>query len=150
MALHAESTRRWSLIGLSALAEKTGESPMTSRELEEYKALRATIRERGTARVWVFVVGLGLWGALAVTTASLLPLPVATVLPLVVLAGVFEAVFAIHTGVERIGRYIQIFYEDPKAEAGSWEHTAMALGATSRVRGPDPLFVASFTLATAV
>ena len=32
---------------------------MTARELEEYRALRATIRERGTARVWIFVVGFG-------------------------------------------------------------------------------------------
>ena len=31
---------------------------MTPRELEEYRALRETIRERGTARVWIFVVGL--------------------------------------------------------------------------------------------
>jgi len=29
---------------------------MTPRELEEYRALRHTIRERGTARVWIFVI----------------------------------------------------------------------------------------------
>src|SRR5947208_14124487 len=41
-----------------------GRFDMTARELEEYRALRATIRERGTARVWIFVVGFGLWGGL--------------------------------------------------------------------------------------
>ena len=38
-------------------------------------------------------------------------LPEATLLPLLALAAVFEAVFALHTGVERVGRYIQVFYE---------------------------------------
>ena len=31
---------------------------MTEREREEYRALRATIRERGTARHWLFVGGM--------------------------------------------------------------------------------------------
>src|SRR3954470_4153172 len=77
---------------------------MTSRELEEYRALRDTIRERGTARHWIVVVGFGLWGALALAVAVLAAPPVATLLPLLVLAVVFEAIFAIHTGVERVGR----------------------------------------------
>ena len=34
---------------------------MTDRDLEEYKALRATIRQRGTARIWVFGAGLAAW-----------------------------------------------------------------------------------------
>ena len=84
---------------------------MTPRELEEYKALRATIRERGTTRVWVFVTGLIAWGGLTVATASLATLPIATLLPLLILAGTFEAVFSIHTGVERVGRYLQVFVE---------------------------------------
>src|SRR5262245_28415723 len=99
---------------------------MTPRELEEYRALRATIRERGTARVYLVVGGLGAWAALVIATASLASLPVATLLPLLFLAGVFEAIFALHTGVERIGRYLQVFYEEPP-ERG-WEHVAMAFG----------------------
>ena len=59
-------------------------------------------------------------------TAALASLPIAALLPLLVLAGVFEAVFALHTGVERIGRYIQVFFEAPGERA--WEHTAMAFG----------------------
>src|SRR5439155_3058751 len=75
---------------------------MTGRDAEEYRALRATIRERGTTRVWLFVVGLAVWAALVVATAALAALPIATLLPLLLLAAVFEAVFALHVGVERI------------------------------------------------
>ena len=60
---------------------------MTSREREEYRALRATIRERGTARVWLFVVGIMAWAALLFATASVTPeLPIAVLLPLLALA----------------------------------------------------------------
>ena len=48
---------------------------MTPREIEEYRALRDTIRERGTARIWVFLAGLVAWGALTTATAALAALP---------------------------------------------------------------------------
>ena len=44
---------------------------MTLAEQEEYRSLRATIRERGTARVWVFVGGIVAWAALITATAAL-------------------------------------------------------------------------------
>jgi len=119
---------------------------MTSRELEEYKALLATIRERGTTRVWVFLTGLAAWGALAVATAALSALPVATLLPLLMLAGGFEAVVSLHTGVERIGRYIQVFFEEEESDR-RWEHQAMALGRMFP-GGGDPLFALYFCIAT--
>jgi hypothetical protein len=119
---------------------------MTPRELEEYSALRATIRERGTARVWIFLAGFTVWAALTITTAALASLPVATLLPLLVLSAAFEIVFALHTGVERIGRYIQVFFEAP-GERG-WEHTAMAFGRAFPGGGSDPLFAPYFALAT--
>ena len=78
---------------------------MTLRELEEYRALRDTIRERGTARHWIVVVGFGLWAALTLAIVAFATLPVATLLPLLVLVVVFEVIFAIHTGVERVGRW---------------------------------------------
>lgn len=117
---------------------------MTPREQEEYRALRATIRERGTARVWIFVAGLVGWAALVIATASLAALPIATLLPLLVLAAVFEAMFSLHTGVERIGRYLQVFMED----AGGWEQRAMAFGRAHPKAGSDPLFAAIFIAAT--
>jgi hypothetical protein len=112
---------------------------MTERDAEEYRALRATIRERGATRVWVFIVGLLGWAALVVATAALAALPVATLLPLLVLAAAFEAVFSLHVGVERIGRYIQVYFEDCEG----WEHTAAAYLRAFR-GSTDPLFTLVF------
>lgn len=114
---------------------------MTERELEEYKALRATIRERGSVRTCVFVAGLAVWAIVAVA-ATFVSIPLLSVLPLILLAGTFEAVFALHVGVERIGRYLQVFYED------RWEQTAMAFGAPLSGTRSDPLFIVFFGLAT--
>lgn len=114
---------------------------MTDRELEEYKALRATIRQRGTARAWVFGTGLVAWAALALAT-TLVSLPLITVIPLILLAATFEIVFALHVAVERIGRYLEVFYED------RWEQTAMAFGAPLTGTRIDPLFALFFGLAT--
>ena len=116
---------------------------MTPRELEEYRALRDTIRERGTARIWVFLAGLVAWGALTTATAALAALPVATFLPLLILAATFESVFGLHVGVERIGRYVQVFLE----RDGGWEHVAMAVGRPLKGTGSDPLFTAHFIIA---
>jgi hypothetical protein len=117
---------------------------MRTQQQEEYRALRATISQRGTAKVWVLLIGMIAWGALTTATAALASLPVATFLPLLVLAVTFEAVFNLHVGVERIGRYLQVFHED---ETG-WEHTAMAFGRPLKGTGTDPLFVAHFLIAT--
>lgn len=118
---------------------------MTPRGLEEYKALRATIRQRGSTRVWLFIAGLGIWGGLTIATAALAALPIATLLPLLVLAGVFEAVLSLHTGVERIGRFIQVFFEE--GDPG-WETAAMAFGPAQFGARTDPLFAWVFIAAT--
>ena len=134
---------------------------MTPREVEEYRALRATIRERGTTRLWLFLAGLAAWAASTIATSALAALPVATLLPLLVLAAGFEAIFSLHTGVERIGRYVQVFFEEHDEPAGSsledltdvprvtraWERVAMAYG-RAYPGGADPLFTAHFVLAT--
>jgi hypothetical protein len=119
---------------------------MTPRELEEYSALRATIARRGTARVWIVVAGLAIWSAEAIATVVLATPPAMALIPLLFLAAVFEAVFALHTGVERIGRYIQVFHETP-ADQAAWEATAMAF-ARPRGTAADPLFIVCFVLAT--
>jgi hypothetical protein len=122
---------------------------MTPRELEEYGALRTTIRERGTTRIWLFCAGLSVWAALVLATAATMSLPVATLLPLLMLAAVFEGVLALHIGVERIGRYLQVFYEaDDPSSAPRWEHAAMAFGKHAARGTPDPLFSGFFLLAT--
>ena len=117
---------------------------MTHQQLEEYRALRATILQRGTTRVWIVIVGLLGWSALGMATAALAELPIATLLPLLFLAAVFEVVFALHIGVERIGRYVQAcLEEDP-----GWEAAAMAFGTPLRGASTDPLFTLFFVLAT--
>jgi hypothetical protein len=123
---------------------------MTAREVEEYGALRATIRERGSVRLWLFVAVLVAWAAVTLATATL-ALPVATLLPLLLLAGGFEAIFQLHTGVERIGRYLQVFYGDADASAPvrEWERTAMEYG-RAFPGGSDPLFTVFFFFATVI
>jgi hypothetical protein len=145
---------------------------MTEREQVEYSALRATIRERGTARVYIFAGGVAAWGALTAASAALASTPLATLLPLVVLACVFEAVFALHIGVERVGRYLQVFHEAepatpehaqtgapaapptprsaPPRGASGWEHVAMAFGRPSGGAALDPLFSVPFLVAALV
>ena len=120
---------------------------MTPRQIEEYRALRSTIRERSTARVWIALAGFSVWAATAVATAALWTLPVATLIPLLLLALTFEIVLALHIGVERIGRYVQVFFEDAQTDAG-WEHTVMAYGREFPGGGPDPLFCAHVWAAT--
>jgi len=122
---------------------------MTPRELEEYRALRDTIRERGTARIWVFLAGFVAWGGLTIAISALAALPVATCLPLLILAVAFEAVFSLHVAVERIGRYVQVFLEergDPGDSIG-WEHVAMAFGPPLKGTSVDPLFTVHFIVA---
>jgi hypothetical protein len=129
---------------------------MTAREQDEYRALRATIRERGTARVCIFVAGVAAWTAATIATAALASSPVASLLPLLLLAGVFEAIFALHVGVERIGRYLQVFYETPAGDSPSlpalpkWEHAAMAFGRPRGAVTTDGLFTVPLLLAALV
>jgi hypothetical protein len=127
-----------------------GDLAVIDRELEEYKALRATILARGTARVWMFMAGMVSWSALVIAVASLASLPVATLLPLLALAAVYESVYALHTGIERVGRYIQVFYEGEAngSPSRNWEHTAMAFGRIAAPSGSDPLFSGFFFVAT--
>jgi len=116
---------------------------MTSREIEEYRALRDTIRERSTTRLWVALAGVAMWAMLTLTTAAFLELPVASLVPLLMLAAVFEVILALHTAVERVGRYIQVFFEDAERDRG-WEHHAMEYGHRFPGGGGDPLFCAIF------
>src|SRR5262245_24708088 len=92
--------------------------------VEEYRALRATIRERGTARLVVTTITFVSWAGLVTATCALNLPAVLGLVPLLVLTAGFEAGFAMHVGVERVGRFIQVRYE---GDAGlpAWEHAAM-------------------------
>src|SRR5262245_62631901 len=89
---------------------------------------------------------LAAWAAIALTTTAVIAYPIAVLLPLIVLAGGFEAIYAMHVNVERIGRYLQVFHET----GGGWEHTAMAFGQRFPARGGDALFSGVFLMATAL
>lgn len=123
----------------------------------EYRALRATILQRGTARIVIVVLTALGWAVLKlVTVGSLLPFaqagaPLTTLVPLVVLGAGFEAILSLHVGVERIGRYLQVYFESGVDTTPAWEHVAMA----TRPDGPpsprlDPLFVGPILIAAAV
>lgn len=114
---------------------------MTASDHEQYSALRDTIRERGTLRVCMFVAGVIAWAALTIAIAALAAPPVATFVPLLVLAATFEGVYALHVGVERVGRYLEVFFDD------SWERAAMAFGRPKQAATVDALFVVVFALA---
>jgi hypothetical protein len=118
---------------------------MSDSSQAEYQSLRATIRERGTARLCAVLGGLIAWGALAIALRIAGLDDAVTLVPLLVLAGTFEINFFMHTGVERIGRYIQVFYEESAGVPG-WETTAMNYGAKFP-SGLDPLFSAIFAAA---
>ena len=113
----------------------------------EFRVLRQTIASRGTTRmILVLVTCLG-WAALTLTVLLFAAPPVATLLPLAVLVGGFGAVHALHAGTERIGRYLQVYYEgDPGGP--QWETTAMTVGPALPGGGIDPLFSAVFVGAT--
>jgi len=119
---------------------------LDTREQIEYAALRDTIRQRGTTRmVLVPVIFIG-WAATAVATAAVITVAISTVVPLLVLAAGFEAVFALHMNVERIGRYLQVFHED----RGGWEQVATAYAHRFPATGPDPLFAQLFVFGASV
>jgi hypothetical protein len=113
----------------------------------EYAALRQTIASRGTIRMVLLPVTLIAWASLTLISLLFSELPIASVLTLAVLVGGFEAIHALHVGVERIGRYLQVYYEG-RTEMPRWETTAMAVGPTLPGGGIDPLFSFVFAGAT--
>ncbi len=113
----------------------------------EFAALRQTIASRGTTRMVLLPVTLIGWSALSLLLLLFSEVPVASLLTLGVLVGGFEAIHALHVGVERIGRYLQVFYETG-SDTPRWETTAMAVGPSLPGGGIDPLFSVVFICAT--
>jgi hypothetical protein len=113
----------------------------------EFAVLRQTISVRGTVRIVLLPVTIAGWAVLLAWLLLYSDLPVAVLIPLALLAAGFEAIHALHVGVERIGRYLQVFYEG-ELDAPRWETTAMAVGPALPGGGIDPLFTAVFGVAT--
>src|SRR5687768_17298437 len=100
----------------------------------EFRVLRDTIRARGGLRLTLSLAGIALWALTLVAVLAWLPNPVAGTIPLLVLGATFEVNRMLHLGVERIGRYLQVFYEEsqpPGTGTPAWEHTAMSFGPTA-------------------
>jgi hypothetical protein len=117
--------------------------------LEEYRALRATIRERGTARSVITIFIFVAWATLSCVVEAFSAPPAITLMPLVVLIAGFEIIFSLHVGVERIGRYLQVYFEEPPAAPPAWEHTVMRVGPPAGVPALalDPLLAGPFAVA---
>lgn len=133
---------------------------MTDLATAEYRTLREAIAARGHLRTTLTLAGLLSWGGLLALTLIALPYPVAAALPLMALLATFEVIRPLHAGAERIGRYLQVFFEEtgsapaPGATATltppAWERTAMAFGPAVPGAAGHPLFLPVFGLATAV
>src|SRR5262245_40354855 len=107
---------------------------------QEYAALRATIAHRGTVRMVLAPLTVAVWAICALLQLAYSPVPITSFVPLMLLATGFEAVNALHVGVERIGRYLQVFYEEGAKEptrAARWETTAMLSGSALPGGGID-------------
>ena len=122
-------------------------------DASEYLVLRQTIARRGSLRPILVLNGIGLWALALTAVLAWLPYPAGITIPLVVLLTTFEAIRPLHFGAERVGRYLQVFYEeagDPSrvlTDTPSWERVSMNFGAVPGVGG-HPLFVPIFALAT--
>jgi hypothetical protein len=115
----------------------------------EFTVLRRTIATRGTVRMILFPVAMLGWATLALIVLMFSEPPVAALFPLAALVGGFEAIHALHVGVERIGRYLQVYYENPET-GPRWETTATAVGPALPGGGIDPLFTTVFASAAFV
>ena len=123
---------------------------MTTRLAEsEFAVLRQTIASRGTTRMVLLPVTFLGWASLTAVLFLFAELPVASLLPLAVLVAGFEAIHALHVGVERIGRYLQGCYEG-EPDGPRWETTAMAVGPSLPGGGIDPLFSVVFVGAVVI
>ena len=121
-----------------------------SPSLSEFTVLRQTIAVRGTVRMALLPVTVIGWTA--ITAALLRGATIPALLSLVslsVLIGGFEAIHALNVGVERIGRYLQVYYEG-QGDGPMWETTAMAVGPGLPGGGIDPLFTVVFAALTAL
>jgi hypothetical protein len=119
--------------------------------LEEYRALRATIRERGTARLIVTAITFIGWaGVLILGWTLLASAALPALVPLVLLAAGFEAVFAAHVAAERVGRYLLVQFEADGRLAPRWEHAVLAFSGRPATVAIDPLNAVIFLCAAGV
>ena len=133
-----------------SVSQTTGTAHASPLEIEEFRQLRATVRQRGSLRVVLFVVTMAVWSLVAGLVGTFVSLPLASLVPLLVLVAGFEAVHQLHIGVERIGRYLYVRYEsNAPGHRLLWEGAVASFGAGHRTatRPADGLFSLVFTIA---
>jgi hypothetical protein len=121
---------------------------MTLRD-SEFGILRDTIARRGTMRHALVPATLVGWGIVSALLLPFRPAPATSLVSLAVLVAGFEAVHALHVGVERVGRYLQVFYEGG-SDGPQWESAAMRFGPGLPGGAIDSLFTAVFVSAALV
>jgi hypothetical protein len=112
----------------------------------EFGVLRQTIAWRGTVRMALVPLTFIAWAALSLVVLVFAEVPVAALFTLVVLAAGFEAVHALHVGAERIGRFLQVYYEG-HPDGPRWETSVTSVGPGLPGGGIDPLFTFVFAAA---
>lgn len=118
-------------------------------ERQEFEALRATIRQRGSLRYGVVLVSTAV-AALIAALGIASPLAAArdwaalvALMPLV--AGTALAA-RLHETVERIGQYLRVYYEESRGQA-LWESR---VAAAPSARGGSPIFAGVFAVTGAL
>ncbi len=130
---------------------------MTDFRALEYDSLRAAIRVRATLAPALLVAVILGWAALTLWVFTTDVVSAATLVPLMVLAAGFEALYALHVNAERLAGYLQVEYEEPIASSTTplttpprWETTSLSYRQRFPSPGSTPLFSALFIVATIV
>ena len=129
---------------------------MDELSLGEFQALRVAIARRADLRARLFLGGVAAWAGALIAVLSVLPYPLLSMIPLAVLVATLETIRPLHFGAERIGRYLQVFYEErgdaarPLAETPSWERAATVFGSLTPGAAGHPLYLPVFLVAAVV
>jgi hypothetical protein len=109
-------------------------------QLEEFRALRASVRERAIARVLLLAMTWLGWAALATAIMLVVPAPLLLTVPLVVLLAAFEVNLATVRAAERVSHYLRVVFEERRAVSG-WETASADLASRYPGSVGDPLFL---------
>jgi hypothetical protein len=113
---------------------------MDAIQLEEFRALRASVRERAIARVLLLgMTWLG-WAALATAIMLVVPAPLLLTVPLVVLLAAFEVNLGTVRAAERVSNYLRVVFEERRGVSG-WETASADLAGRHPSSVGDPLFM---------
>ena len=108
-------------------------------QIEEFRALRATIRDRAIARVILLAISWVGWAAIATAIMLVLPATPLLALPLVLVLAAFEVNLVAVRATDRICDYLRVVFEERRAVPG-WETASADLAGRHPAATADPLF----------